>query len=148
MGHGIIGFCSALGVLSISPENKPAVPVGYHTPCRSAQRELNVSGILPRYVRATTNTIFNTDNKDMTQQIQQRQMNTQTAYLKLKETASSLILFGPTYTWQSWDKRAWRINRDTGLLSKSFNYNVALNKNKYGKSFSIPTFIFLFPSLF
>lgn len=92
MGHGIIGFCSALGVLSISPENKPAVPVGYHTPCRSAQRELNVSGILPRYVRATTNTIFNTDNKDMTQQIQQRQMNTQTPYLKLKEKFSNLFL--------------------------------------------------------
>lgn len=48
MGHDIIRICSVLGVFSISPENKPAVPVGYHTPCRSVYRESNVSGIYPQ----------------------------------------------------------------------------------------------------
>lgn len=50
--------CSPLAL-----KNKPAVPVGYHTPCRSAERELNVSSVFPQYVRATTNTVFNKDKK-------------------------------------------------------------------------------------
>lgn len=48
-------------------KNKPAVPVGYHTPCRSAERELNVSGIFPQYVRATTNTGFNRQQRQKTE---------------------------------------------------------------------------------
>lgn len=38
MGYNITHFCSVLGVFSISLENKPTVPVGYHIPCRSAER--------------------------------------------------------------------------------------------------------------
>lgn len=55
---------SSVSVLSwecspLALKNKPAVPVGYHTPCSSAWRELNVSGIFSPYVRATTNTVLN-----------------------------------------------------------------------------------------
>lgn len=38
MGYNITHFCSVLGVFSITLENKPTVPVGYHIPCRSAER--------------------------------------------------------------------------------------------------------------
>lgn len=58
MGHNIPSICSAARVFVISLKNKAAVPVGYHTPCRLAEGELNVSSILPQYLRATTNIIF------------------------------------------------------------------------------------------
>lgn len=75
---------SSVSVLSwecspLALKNKPAVPVGYHTPCRSSYRELNVSSIFPQYVRATTNTVFN------------KQMRLRTVYLKHKKMANSLM---------------------------------------------------------
>lgn len=58
MGHNIPSICSAARVFAISLKNKAAVPVGYHTPCRLAEGELNVSSILPQYLMATTNIIL------------------------------------------------------------------------------------------
>lgn len=61
---------SSVSVLSwesspLALKNKPTVPVGYHTACRSAQRELNVSGTLSPVCEGPQQTPRSTDNEDI-----------------------------------------------------------------------------------
>lgn len=52
-------------------KNNHAATVGYHTPCMSAERELDVKGIFPQYLRATTNPVFSGRQGHKTDQIRQ-----------------------------------------------------------------------------
>ena len=84
-------------------KNKPTVPVGYHTACRSAQRELNVSGTLPPVCEGPQQTPRSTDNEDIreTESDKEKWTHTHThthtrdGVLKAqKKTAISLNFFG------------------------------------------------------
>lgn len=133
---------SSVSVLSwesspLALKNKPTVPVGYHTACRSAQRELNVSGKVSPVCEGPQQTPRSTDNEDIreTESDKEKWTHTptrsETVYLKLKKTDGNFSQFFRKRSRACCSRSAshsavfrgklWYINHDISLASKMFS---------------------------
>lgn len=61
--YNIASFCCTLGGFSISLENKPIVPVGYHTPCRSEESWMSEEYSL--FTRGLKQVLYSARSKDI-----------------------------------------------------------------------------------